>query len=461
MIKNIRTSNSGFILPLFLITTLMISIIIMTIATTANTDYRLATRETYKVGAQFAADAGLDKALIDLTANGSWTGSGGEVTVLNDGKMKTTYSTTLIDGATTDKKVLSVVAKTYSPSTATSPKITRKYEMDIQAVTSGTGPSSVVTGVGGLTLNSNAKISGGDVVVNGKITLSNNAQIGLSTNPVNVRVAHASCPTPATLEYPRVCASGENGQPITMGTNSKIYGNVQATNQTNGTNMTNPGLIAGSTFAPISLPTYDRDAQKAAVTSTKTPAQAACSGGTATWQANLKINGNVTLGNNCTITIEGNVWITGRVQMGNNSKFKVAGSAGTTRPTMMIDGQYGLDFGNNAQIQPNASGTGLQVITFWSEAACSPDCSDVTGTDLFNSQDDVTIELSNNGNAANTVLWARWTQVNVSNNGALGAVTGQTVALGNNAVINFTASVPGSNNLITTWVKRGYMRVYN
>lgn len=456
-----KLQQKGFILPLFLITTLMISIIIMTIAITANSDYRLSSRETYKVNAQFAADAGLDKALVDLTNTPSWTGSGGEITVLDDGKIKTTYTTTLLSGASPDKKILSVVAKTYSPTTSATPKITRKYEMDVQAVTSGFGASSVVTGVGGLTLSNNAKISGGDVVVNGKVTLSNNAQIGLTTNPVNVRVAHQSCPSPPNATYPQICASGENGQPISMGNNSRIYGNVQATNQTNGTNMSNPGLIAGSTFAPIALPTYDREAQKAGVTITRTPAQVACSSGSATWPANLKITGDVTLGNNCNVTVQGNVWITGRVNMGNNSRFTIASSVGTTRPTMMIDGQLGINFGNNAQVVPNASSTGMQIITFYSRASCSPDCTSVTGSDLYDSQDDITINLSNNGNAPNTILWARWTQVTVSNNGALGAVTGQTVALGNNAVINFTASVPGSDNLITTWVKRGYMRVYN
>jgi hypothetical protein len=93
--------------------------------------------------------------------------------------------------------------------------------------------------------------------------------------------------------------------------------------------------------------------------------------------------------------------------------------------------------------------------------SASPDCSNVTGTSLFNSQNILTIDLNNNSSADNTILWSRWSKVRISNNGAIGAVTGQTVELGNNAVINFTASVPGSDNRVTTWVKRGYMRIYN
>jgi hypothetical protein len=80
---------------------------------------------------------------------------------------------------------------------------------------------------------------------------------------------------------------------------------------------------------------------------------------------------------------------------------------------------------------------------------------------LYASQGTQTINLANNGAAPASILYAYWSKVTVSNNGAIGAVAGQTVQLGNNAVINFTSSVPGSDNRITTWVKRGYMRVYN
>jgi hypothetical protein len=102
----------------------------------------------------------------------------------------------------------------------------------------------------------------------------------------------------------------------------------------------------------------------------------------------------------------------------------------------------------------------MMMITYWSAAGCSPDCISVTGTNLKNSQNVLTFDLSNNGSASNSILYARWTKVTISNNGAIGAVAGQTIELGNNAVINFTTSVPGSSNQTTTWAKRGYMRVY-
>jgi hypothetical protein len=337
--------------------------------------------------------------------------------------------------------------------------------MDIEAVTTGVGASSVVTGVGGLIMNGNAKVSGGDVVVDGTIAMSNNAQIGLSTNPVNVRVADQVCPKPANSTYPQVCGAG-SGDPITMGTNSVIYANVQATNQITGTNMYSPGLVAGATFAPIPMPTFDRASFKNTVTASgQTMTGAAAStcpnGGTINWPANLKITGDVSIQNKCSIKINGNVWITGSVNIKNNANFVVQDVVGSTTPAMVVDGSSGFVVGNNGSITPNSLGTSIEVLTFWSAGACSPDCSTLTGTDLASSQNILTIDLNNTGSALNAILYAYWSKVRLSNNGSLGAVSGQTVELGNNAVITFGSAVPGSNNQVTTWVKRGYMRIYS
>ena len=460
--------SQGFIMPVLLFSILLIAVLITVVTSLSLTTSNLAARDTYRVNAQLAADAGLDKGLNDLNTIPSWTGSGGEVTLLSTSAIRTTYQTTLSNGASSDRKVLAVTARTYAPSTATTPKIIRKYEVDVQAVTGGTGPSAVVTGVGGLLLNGNSKITGGDVVVNGTIKVNNGAQIGLSTTPnanaVNIRVAHTNCPAIIDVTYPRVCAAGENGQPVTVLGNGKIYADVRATNQTDGTNMFNPGLIPNQTVAPVSLPDYDRNAQKAAVTQTKNASDSGidCANNqTVTWPANVKIIGNIALGNGCTVTLSGNVWLTGNLTFGNNAKIVVPNSVGTTMPVVMIDGSSGITISNNGTVQTNSSGTGIYFIAYWANSSCSPDCSSVTGTDLKNSQDVVRVNLESNGSAPGSILYARWSRVLVSNNGAIGAVAGQSIELGNNAVINFTASVPGSDNLTVTWVKRGYMRVFN
>jgi len=451
--------QQGFIVPTILITVFAIVMVAIAILSLSVANNQNASREVYRVNAQFAADSGLDVGVQALNANENWTGAA-ETTQYQDSKMKATYQSTVVAGATADKKTIRTVGRVYSPANASTAKVTRIYELDVEAVTSGIGPSSVVSGVGGLQVNSNAKISGGDVYVNGKININNNGQIGLSTNPVNVRVAHQSCPVPATSAYPQVCGSG-NGQPITIDTNGKIYGNVQATNQTTGTNMSNPGLIPNQTVPPLDMPEHDRNGLKSKITSTITANQAKCTSGTVTWPANVKITGDLIVANNCTMLMQGDVWVTGKVDISNNATIKVADSLGTTRPTFMVDGQNGFKLSNNGVVQKNASNTGIFVVTYYSRAGCSPDCSDVTGADLYNSQNDLTIDLGNNGSAQYSVFYSRWSKVRVSNNGALGAISGQTIELSNNAVISFTASVPGSSNLVKTWVKRGYLRVFN
>jgi hypothetical protein len=465
-LKSINHSEDGFILPILLFTGIAIVLMILAISSETVTNNNTAIHSNYTVQAQLAADAGLDDAMNKMNTVDDWTGTGGEITLLNDSarNIKTTYLVTLTDGEDDIHKTLSVTAKTYSPTTATTAKVTRKYLMDIEAVTTGVGPSSVVTGVGGLIMNGNSKVTGGDVVVNGIITANNGAQIGLSTNSVNVRVADQVCPIPANSSYPQVCGSG-HPEPIQLNNNSLIYGNVQATNQVTGTNMFNPGLIAGSDFDPVPLTSFDRVSFKNTInasgqTLTGAAASNCPNGGTVNWPADVKITGNVSIQNKCTIKINGNVWVTGNVNIQNNANMEVQSGVGTPIPDIVVDGSSGFVIGNNGSITRNASGTSVEVLTFWSSAACSPDCGSVTGTDLYTSQQALTLDLSNTGSAPGAVLYAYWSKVRLSNNGALGAVSGQTVELGNNAVINFTSSVPGSDNQITTWVKRGYMRVY-
>ncbi len=454
----------GFVLPVLMTTTLMITLMIVAVGSAATLTYNLANSETYKINAQMVADAGLDKALIDLTLDSDYLGTGAEVELLSTSRTRTTYETTVLPGVSTDRRIIRVVGRSYgNPSTKL--RSTRIYELDAQSITTNSNITSVVSGVGGLILNSNAKISGGDVIVNGSVTIANNAQIGLQTNPVNVRVAHTSCPNPVTSSYPRVCGTNENGEPITISNDGRIYGTVHATNQTNGTNMFNPGLVPNQTVPPATLPDYDRAGQQGAVTPATTfaPSDSTVSCGNnqnKTWPANVRITGNISLGNGCTVTLSGNTWIDGNLTFGNNSRIVVANTLGTNRPTVMIDGSSGINFGNNASILPNSSDTGVFFITYWSAAGCSPNCTTVTGTELANSQTVRTIDLGSNGNAAGTVLYARWSKVSIANNGAIGAVAGQTVELGNFANITFTTSIPGSTTAYTTWVKRGYMRVY-
>jgi hypothetical protein len=286
--------------------------------------------------------------------------------------------------------------------------------------------------------------------------MANSAQIGLQTNPINLQVAHQNCPNPPDSTYPRLCGSGENGQPIAISNPAHIYGTVKANGQTSTSGMSNPGLTSSSGVSPQALPPHDRAAQKAAVAQTMTVAAASCTNNsTKSWPANVQITGNVTISHQCQVTISGDVWITGSLTMSNSGQIIVSDSLGTSRPDIMVDGQSS-SLGNSAQIVSNNQDTGAQLITYWSNASCSPDCSDVTGTNLANSRNTTTISLSNSASGPETIFYAKWSKVAVSNSGQIGALVGQTITLTNSAAVTFGSSAGVGS--ITYWLIDGYRK---
>jgi hypothetical protein len=364
------SQEAGSVILPFIITLPFLILIATYFMNLSVTSFKLAARDQHHTRAQFAVDGGIDLAMKELNLDSDWAGTGSEVEIFNDGSVRSTYesSVTAVDD---DNKIVTVTGRTYRPVSDTTPEASVKIEVDIRAIHSG-GSYSLVTGVGGLYMSNSSKIVGGEVFVNGEISLQNTAQIGLSTNPLDVFVAHQNCPNPADASYPQLCGNGENGEPITIQNTAHIYGDVRANNQTDGSNMSLPGLTASSGVSPGALPTHDRDAQKAAATTDVTGSAASCSGSqTRTWAANTKITGNVTVRNSCVVTVQGDVWITGTLSMENTSRMVVADSLGSTRPNIMIDGSS-IEFRNSALLQSNSSDTGFQIINYSSDAACSP-----------------------------------------------------------------------------------------
>lgn len=462
--KRLNT-DSGFILPTIIIVSLFLTTLAIIVAELAVNNFAIAVDDRNILNSQLAADAGLDRGIVELNIDNDYTGTTGEVQLMDDGDTRVTYEITVID-VDSDTKFLESTGRSYRPTTATDPRATRTFSLELTGIGPlDLGDFSIITGAGGLFLENSAKIVAGDVYVNGEIVMSNTAQIGTTLNPVNVRAAHSNCPVPADATYPTVCAMGENGEPITLTNSAHIYGDVQGTNQTDGTSMTNPGLVAGS--PPVEpLPDHDRDAQKAAVTNTMSAAAASCNSnsGTRVIPANTHITGgDVEWKKKCVITILGDVWIDGSVEMTNTASVAVADSLGTTLPTIMIDGDDGISFRNSTKITANSQDTGARVITYYSTAGCSPDCADVTGTDLFNSREYTTIYMDQSFSAPESLLYARWSQLLIDNSGDIGALLGQTVKLRNSTTVTFGTSVIGGGGPVTTktWIADGYRRVIN
>ncbi len=458
------TSQSGAILISIILVLPFLTILALYSTQLAANNFIVSRKDQFHTHAQLAADAGVDYAMNQIQQNAAWAGSTTEVEVHNGDGVRTTFTATSQD-VTATKKQITAVGRSYRIG-GTQPQSTISLLVDLRPVTS--GEYGVVSGVGGLIMSNSAKILGGDVLVNGKITMSNTAQIGLSTNPVNLEVAHQSCPASGDLStYPRLCNSGENGQPITITNSAKIYGTVKANNQTNGTAISSPGLQSPYCLVPTAgpncvtpgiLPDHNRAAQLAAITSTQTGGSQSCSSGTKVWPANMKITGDVLISNSCKVTVNGNIWITGKLELKNSAELIVANSMGATRPVIIVDGTI-ADFSQTSVLRSNSSSTGFQIINYYSSNACTtqnPGCT-ITGSDLSNSRDLTTIQFDNSASGPNTVFYSRWSKVLVKNSGQIGALVGQTVELRNSGTLTFGTSIGTGTSF---WVIDGYRRSY-
>lgn len=451
MKKRINIKQKGFVLASIIVTMPFLILIAASFSQLAVSNLRLAKTDQYRTHAQMAADAGSDIAAYQLNLDSNWTGTSSPVQLVNSNGIRTTYEVS-ISNLDDDNKAAVSTGKVYINNKST-PDSTISTQTKLRAVRS--SGYSIVSGVGGLFLSNSAKVIGGNVLVNGEISLSNTAQIGLSNNAVNVDVAHQNCPVPANATYPRLCNSGENGQPISITNSARIFGDVKANNQISGAGMSNPGLTASSGVAPQPLPTHDRTAQKNAVSSEITATSASCSSGTRNWGANTKITGNVNISGSCRVTINGDVWITGTLTVRNSAQIIVSPTVNTDAPDIMVDGSS-AQFSNTSSLTHNSLGTGMRIITYWSRASCSPECTNVTSTDLYNSRNDETISLSNSAQGPKVVFYAKWTRVTVNNSGNIGALIGQTVELKNSGTITFgaDAGVGGPTHWVISENKR-------
>lgn len=459
-----KLSDSGSVLIAIVVLMPLFILITASYMQLALTNYYVARKDQYRTHAQFAADAGVDTAMESINTIADWPGTGSEQPLHDDGKLCTTYQS-VVNTIDDDNKTVTATGKTYRSGTCSgTPLSSVTINVNLRPVRS--GEFSVVGGVGGLYLENHAKILGGDVHVNGRVELKNHAQIGQTTQLVNLTVANQTCPQPPDSTYPELCSLGDNNNPISIIDDAHIYGNVRANHQTNNypSAMTDAGLTASSGVAVEELPEHIRSTQIGAVTTTRSGTDASCAtnNGTKTWEANTKITGDVEISGNtdkpCVVTIKGDVWITGKLIMERGGKLVVSDSVGATKPNIMVDNKI-TELKNKATITANSQGTGVQIISYWSNNSCtyavvSP-CISLDGTDLFNSRNEVTIKLDNDGSAGKTIFYAKFTKVLVANSGDIGALVGQTVHLQNSGSVSFGSSVGGATEF---WVIDSYQK---
>lgn len=463
------SEEQGMILVAVITITAILTLIGLSLAAGVTSQYTLASTDLYATNADMVAEAGVEESVEQLNQNDSFAGYTSSQQFFNNSTQgKGVFTTTVNNTSDTNAKVITSTGQVYRQNNLIKPASTRLIKVTV--VGTGSTGYSVQSGPGGLILGGSANITNSQVYVNGTLTLQGTSKIGTVSQPLQVDVANDACPTGASPgpTYPQICTGT---QPISLAYSTNIYGTVCATGQTTtGPNnniqggSTGQGLKAGCTAPTVSMPTYDRAGQISQVTTTKASSDSSIdctryltgSGFTRTWPSNLKITGNIDVGNSCDLTVSGNVYITGNLSIDGAAKIKVADSLGTTRPVVIVDGT--ITVGGSASIQANASGTGIQFISFKSSASCSPACTSLSGNDLKTSQGTQTITVGGAAKLAGMIFDAYWGKISLTGSGNMGSAIGQTVDMTGAGTITFGTSLSSGAR---TWTITSYQHIYH
>lgn len=439
------------------------------------TQRSIATRNVANTNALLAAEAGIEQSLHELNQHSDFEGITTEQVFFdNEIQGRGTFVATVDEVEGSNAKTITAIGRVYRGNSS-KPLSERKVRVIVVGTKSEGHP--VHTGPGGLILDGSARITNADVHVNGTITLKGGGTgIGTDTQPLNVSVANIACPTgnnPGPT-YPTLCTGT---QPISIPdwSNASIIGTVCATGQTQSKFPDSPfnnnppqirqGAAGGSGLVPYCIaepkptPTYNRAAHKAGVT-VVSPVNNnyVCQSWPydRTWPDGLQLNGNVNVGGSCNVTINGNVYITGNLSIGGAAQIRVSESAGTKRPVIMVDGE--ITVGGSAQLIANSFGTGIYLISFKSNAPCSPECTELSGNELKSSQQTTTVDIGGGVNLPGMIFHAYWGKARLGGSGQVGSLIGQTVEIQGNGSITFGTQLSSGTE---TWRITGYQRIYN
>lgn len=467
MISRLRDQR-GMMMVSILVIGSVLALIGFSLASLTSSQFAVANRKVYASNALMVAEAGIEQTLHQLNGSASFTGYSSAQVFFDNPMQGRGEFTTVITAGDSGERVITSTGTVYRHGKET---IESRRLVKVTAVGTSSAGYSVHSGPGGLILGGSANITNSEVYVNGTITLNGAARIGTHAQPLNVNVANQRCPTTANPgpTYPQVCGMGN--QPITTAWSTTIYGTVCATGQTSNNNGSgNPagnilpgssgsGLMIGCTAPPVQPPTYDRAAHISRVTTTGAGNSDSytCQAWPfdRTWPANLRLNGNTSVAGSCNIIINGDTYITGNLDIGGASRITVADSAGTNRPVVIVDGN--ITVGGSAQLVANSSGTGIQFISFRTNASCNPNCTTLTGSDLKNSQDLQTVSVGGAVNLPGMIFQSYWGRATLAGSGSVGSIIGQTVDMSGAGTVTFGTGLSSGES---TWTVTSYQQVF-
>src|SRR3990167_1724865 len=137
-------SDNGSIIVSILVVTLFLTSIIFSYIVLASANVTRARNRVMLLQAQYAAESGADVAISQLNnVSETYSGSGGEVIILTNNQYKSTYSVSVVDGATDKERVITATGKVYSPKTLAQASHTRTIEVIAQRTSTTTSTSIV------------------------------------------------------------------------------------------------------------------------------------------------------------------------------------------------------------------------------------------------------------------------------------------------------------------------------
>lgn len=361
----------------------------LTIASTVATNYASTKRNTYVDAAVSTAEAGVSDTVERLKIDNSFTGypdtNGNRKQFYdNDTQGRAEYGTTVTDQAGGVKKITST-GYVYAVSSETDgTKATNKKSIEVKIdVKQVPITTDMLVGSGGLRLEQFANLSVGNVYVRGQVSMDATSGIGRSNKSVDLNVANYACGDDTS--WPQLCST----VPITtqyIGSYfDGVYGTVCATGQPYPSSYifpgpTGQGLKQDCVTPPTVMPTFDKksfvESLNPATKRSGNDFRCGVVGSTITIPANTWIQGDLSLGGNfigvCRYILEGNLYVEGKFDNSMQSYMQLSDSLGTTRPTIVINGQYKARGYLGRGILPNSSETPAYVVSF---ASTNPGCS--------------------------------------------------------------------------------------
>lgn len=166
-------NQQGSIIVSLLIIMIFMSTIIFALITISNTNIHRARSRILDLQSLYAAESGADAAIAQLNNTGdNYSGSGGEVEVLNQSSYRATFSTTVTTNSN-DERVIRSTGKVYVPATDTTARYVKRIEVIAKRISESTASSMVSRNI--VDVQSGVKdLKAKDIYVNGYIFMNRN-----------------------------------------------------------------------------------------------------------------------------------------------------------------------------------------------------------------------------------------------------------------------------------------------